>query len=99
MDDRNIETFEHSWREHQITIRFERKFLGTSLITAHLQIESADRTPLPITETGYKSHFMSAETIDAEGGPVAYVQAWLEDAAKSADWLEAEIARAQLTLF
>ena len=99
MDERNIETFNFTWRDKQITIRFERKFLGTSLISAHLQIESADRVPLPITETGYKSHFMSAEMIDAEGGPVAYVQAWLDDASTATEWRDAEINRAQLTLF
>lgn len=99
MTERTIETLQLTWRNTRLTIRFERRFLGSSLITAHLQIESAGRVPLPITETGYKSHFMTAEMIDAEGGPIAYVQAWLDDAARSADWREAESARAQLTLF
>jgi len=41
--------------------------------TAHLQIRS--QTPalasLPNTETGYRSHFINPDDIDAEGGPVA----------------------------
>jgi hypothetical protein len=37
----------------------------------HLQIEAVQppREPLPITETGYKSHFVAIEAIEAAGGP------------------------------
>jgi hypothetical protein len=35
--------------------------------------------PLPITETGYRSHFTAPETAAPFGGPVAYVIAWLDE--------------------
>ena len=33
---------------------------------------------LPITETGYRSHFLAATEVIAAGGPVRYVLAWLD---------------------
>jgi hypothetical protein len=66
---------------------------------AHLEISSIDRQPLPITETGYRSHFISAAVIEAEGGPVAFAQAWLNDAANSPAWKAAKANRQQLSLF
>lgn len=58
-----------------------------------------ERAPLPITETGYKSHFCDRREIEAAGGPVAYALAWLDMAADSKTWREACAARRQLSLF
>jgi hypothetical protein len=68
---------------------------------AHLEIEAVKpaKSPLPMTETGYRSHFGSADDVAAEGGPVAFVRAWLEHAAQSPAWKAAQEARRQLTLF
>ncbi len=66
---------------------------------AHLEIRSIDSQPLPITETGYRSHFTNAELIEAEGGPVAFAQAWLNDVAQSPQWKAAKAKRQQLSLF
>jgi hypothetical protein len=68
---------------------------------AHLEIESLDpkRRPLPMTGTGYRSYFTSPSEIDAQGGPVAYVQAWLDHEAASDNWRNQETTRAQLSLF
>lgn len=58
---------------------------------AHLEIEAVEpaKSPLPMTETGYRSHFGSADDVDAEGGPVAFVRASLEHAAQSPEWKNA----------
>ena len=64
-------------------------------LVVHLEVRSDDRGPLPITETGYRSRFLSAADVDAAGGPVAYVRASLEYAAKDPAWEE----RKQLSLF
>ncbi|NBA98558.1 hypothetical protein [Pseudomonas sp. R5(2019)] len=66
---------------------------------SHLQISAAERAPLPISATGYVSHFERADNIEAEGGAVAYVQAWLEHAAQSPAWIEAQQKARQLSLF
>jgi hypothetical protein len=66
---------------------------------AHLQVESAGRAPLPFTETGYQSRFLPAFEVDSEGGPLAYVQHWLEWAAEDPDWKRSEQEGKQMTLF
>lgn len=55
--------------------------------------------PLPITETGYRSHFVAASVIAAGGGPVAYVDMWLETNRDTPAWREREQAARQPTLF
>ncbi len=66
----------------------------------HLQIETLDpqRAPLPITETGYRSHFIPKDTIEAAAGPVAYVETWLDNAASRKGWSEQEAAIRQYAL-
>ena len=68
----------------------------------HLAIESIapERAPLPITGTGYLSHFMQPGTVAAHGGDVvAQVIAWLDEEAAGAEWLEHVAASRQLALF
>ena len=64
---------------------------------AHIEVRGP--CPLPITETGYRSHFDRSDNIDAEGGPVAFVLAWLDSEAQGKAWKKAEVKTRQLTLF
>lgn len=100
MTDRSTQTFTARWADIDLLISFERNWLGGDF-TSHVEIWSVrpERGPLPITETGYRSHFCPAAAIDDEGGPVAYVLAWLDDAAASPRWKAGEAARRQLSLF
>lgn len=68
---------------------------------AHLQIRSLEpeREPLPITETGYLSHFIARQLVEEAGGPAALVLAWLDDFAQSPIWKAKQISRQQLDLF
>jgi hypothetical protein len=66
---------------------------------AHLEINAANKTPLPITETGYKSHFIDKEAVEALGGPLAYARAWLDEAAAAPAWKAKAQASRQLSLF
>ena len=52
--------------------------------TGHLEVRSIApaREPLPITETGYRSHFINASGIEAHGSPEAFVRLWIEQEAK-----------------
>ncbi|MFZ6769792.1 hypothetical protein ACO0LM_22290 [Undibacterium sp. Di26W] len=56
--------------------RTYRKIYGYAL--AHLEIRSA--RALPITATGYLSKFERTDNVEIEGGPVAYIRAWLDHA-------------------
>lgn len=103
--DRSIEVHALLWRGVDIEITFERDWLGLvrkhNLAASHLTITAIrpERAPLPITETGYRSHFLDAEDIDEAGGPVAYVAAWLDQMARSREWVAYEQASRQLSLF
>jgi hypothetical protein len=101
---RHIETFRIDWNGIAIDIRWEPQWLNLTSLghdTAHLEIESIapEYAPLPITETGYRSHFTSAEVVAAYGGPVAYVEAWLETESQAPDWRCHEQEKRQLRLF
>lgn len=100
MTPRPLETFEAVWRNIPLIVRYESRWLESEATNvAHLQVESAARERLPITETGYRSHFVPAAEIEEAGGPVAYATAWLEDMARSAEWKRYAEASRQLSLF
>ncbi len=101
---RDIETHRVTWQGIEVEVRFERNWLGSPpspYHPSHLAIEAItpSHAVLPITETGYRSHFLSAEEVDAAGGPVAYVVAALDDAAQADGWRVGQAARQQLSLF
>ncbi len=78
--------FRFTWQGIDIEARYWPLKWGVS---AHLEIESVCpiRAPLPITGTGYRSHFHSPGTIESQGGDVvAQIVAWLEEEARSPAW-------------
>ena len=83
----------------RIRITHGREYLFAS--SDHLQIESIapEKAPLPITETGYLSHFMSPLALANAGGPVAFVTAWIERETKDKTWTKAAAKKAQGDLF
>jgi hypothetical protein len=94
------------WQGITIEVVYEPNWLGiatptSELPSAHLDIRSVapERAPLPITETGYRSHFLHPDEIDELGGPVAYVEAWLNEMARSSEWRDFMTSSRQLSLF
>ena len=92
-----------NWNGIEIEIRWIADYVsfddGQSM--AHLEVESVKpaRAPLPITETGYRSYFINRNNVEHMGGPEAYVEAWIDEVSRTADWREAEAASRQLALF
>lgn len=88
-----------TWRGIEIEVRY------TPLqwkVIAHLEIESVapERAPLPITETGYRSHFHQPGTVEANGGDVAaQVIAWLDEEAETPEWKRHVESCRQFSLF
>lgn len=86
------------WRGILISVTLEKQ-----AFVDHLQIETLEphRAPLPITETGYRSHFVPKDSIEEAGGPETYVSDWLDAAAANAGkvWLAQEAAARQYALF
>lgn len=97
--------YEIQWRdpasETTITVRIThaRDYLSSG--NDHLEIESLKpkKAPLPITETGYRSHFLPPLELMNAGGPVTFVTAWLDTEAKGKGWSKAVNTKSQGDLF
>jgi hypothetical protein len=74
---------------------------GGWFVTQHIEIRNEGKRMLPITETGYRSHFMNgAEALAAFNyDPVEFVLYWLDEAAKDPAWKRREEADRQGSLF
>ena len=89
------------WRGIKIMIDYKSNYFESKsgFSTAHLDITTENRVPLPFTESGYRSHFLDASELEQYGTPNDFVKAWLEETAKSEKWKKQEHQRNQLSLF
>ncbi len=105
--ERNIVAETFDWRGITVQVEYEADWLGAAargsklIASGHLQLRSItpERAPLPVTETGYRSHFLPMGEVEATGGPVAYATKWLDHMAQSREWKTYEQASRQLSLF
>jgi len=94
------------WKGITVEISYEPNWMGGLTEAfgeplAHLQIQSVspERAALPVTETGYRSAFVVGSVVTSEGGPVAFVRDWLDEAADDAAWKRVQDEERQLALF
>lgn len=76
-----------TWQGIEIELTYDPKAYGG--VTAHLEVRSINpkHAPLPITETGYLSHYHSPGTVEENGRTlIEQVTAWLDEVAKSKAW-------------
>lgn len=80
------QSFTIDWQGITLSVTYDPAAFGG--VTSHLQVQSIapERARLPITETGYRSHFLPPGCVEQAGGPHAYVSAWLEQASNSLEW-------------
>ena len=92
-------TYKIVWRDIQIVIRHELDYLwqGSSHIEVH--VVRPKRAAIPITETGYRSHFIPTLELINAGGPVTFITAWLDREAKSKAWQNRDFRNRQGDLF
>lgn len=83
----------------RIRVTHSRDYLASG--SDHIEVEAVQpkKAALPITETGYRSQFLSALELINEGGPVTFVTSWLDREAKGRDWQKRQTARSQGDLF
>jgi hypothetical protein len=84
--ERQPQTYRFTWQGIEIQAVYIPLRWGA---IAHLDIRSISpqHAPLPITRTGYLSHFHAPGTVESRGGDVvAQVTAWLDKEAASAEW-------------
>ncbi|PCI21053.1 hypothetical protein COB64_00845 [Candidatus Wolfebacteria bacterium] len=93
------------WQSYEIEVRYDPDpFNLTSSdreAMSHIEIRTIKpvKAALPITGTGYKSHFTPKGNIDEYATPAAFVKEWLEHEAQSEDWKIARESDRQLSLF
>jgi len=101
---RRTELHRFEWNGTLLEVAYDPQWLPPHILgedLAHLEVWSIhpQDAPLPITETGYRSHFIAASAIAAAGGPAAYVDAWLTAESDSPAWRERAQSARQLALF
>ena len=97
--------YEIDWRDPvaekvvRVKITHSRDYLGMG--KDHVEVESIapKQAALPITETGYRSHFLAPLELVNAGGPITFVTAWLDREAKGKDWQKQQAVRSQGDLF
>jgi len=90
------------WNGVEIEIRWNPDYIVYEDKTrmAHLEVESISpkRAPLPITETGYRSRFTPVSAVQIYVTPEDFVEVWLDQASRSAEWRAFDLANRQLLL-
>jgi hypothetical protein len=97
-------TYAATWQGIDLEIRHCSDWFSMpddDFATQHLEVRSQDQRLLPITETGYRSHFMNGVDALTEFGndPVEFVLWWLDEAAQDPAWKRMEAADRQGSLF
>jgi hypothetical protein len=92
------------WQGIDLEIRHCPSWLPSTedgFVTQHIEIRSEAKRILPITETGYRSHFMNGAEALAEFNydPIEFVLSWLDEAAKDPSWKRRDEADRQGNLF
>lgn len=106
MVERQIDIYELDWQGITLSVSFEPDWLGIGQYAygaplAHIEVRviRPEKARLPITETGYRSHFVATHDVEDAGGAVAYVQAWLDHEAQKPEWKTFAMSQRQLSLF
>ena len=92
------------WQNIELEIRYNPNYcaaLEGDNAMAHIEVSvlCPVKHPLPITETGYKSHFIHRVTVEGYGGATEFVLAWLEHEAQKPAWKILSEASRQGELF
>ena len=98
-DPAEAQHYRFRWQGIEIEVTYTPLKWG---VIAHLEVRSIapDHAPLPISETGYRSHFHPVGTVEAHGGDViAQVVAWLHEEAAKPAWQRRLAASRQGELF
>ena len=98
MSDEPVEQFEMMWNGVQIQVTYKPLYWE---VTSHIELRTVSPAGahLPVTDTGYRSHFIPPGTVEAfEDGAEAFVRAWLDEAAQDPKWQRERQQRMQLDL-
>ena len=83
------------WQGIAITISHRKAWPINSF--DHIELKADQR--LPMTETGYRSHYMPNEALSEYDGVIDFVTQWLEATCQSKEWKRHEESLRQPSLF
>ena len=87
------------WRHVTCRVRHTPNYISKGWSHIEIIVLAPKAAPIPITQTGYLSHFLDEEHLAAAGGPVAFFLDWIEREARTKQWAKAEFKWRQLELF
>jgi len=87
------------WRDVTAKVRHTHDYLLDGQDHVEVMVVAPAGAVLPITETGYRSHFLPAEELAAAGGAVRFVLDWLDREARTRRWQATEFRWRQLDMF
>ena len=88
-----------TWRGIEMTATHTRDWLSNGWSHLELRVMTPKGILVPITTTGYLSHFTEEDIVKAAGGPAAFFLAWLERETHSKPYKAALAKWQQLDLF
>ena len=88
-----------AWNGINISVRHQRDYISKGWDHIELRVVAPKGAILPITTTGYLSHFLDPRELKAADGASAFFKAWLDRESKSKKWREADAKSRQLDLF
>ena len=88
-----------TWRGVRFRARFTADYLIDGCNHLELIVISPRGSVLPITETGYLSHFDTDASVTNASAALSFFLTWLDHEADSRRWRKFELKRAQLDLF
>jgi hypothetical protein len=79
-----------TWEGFTLSVSYKAQARFSGFAHLEIQVIAPERNaPLPITSTGYRSHFLLCGLVEEAGGPAAFVRRWLTEAAQSPRWRNA----------
>lgn len=87
------------WRDVTCRVRHTPNYISKGWSHIEILVVSPKGAPLPITETGYRSHFLDEELLQTSGGAVAFFNDWIERESATKAWTKTDFKRRQGDLF
>ena len=92
-------TYKLAWRHVTCRVRHTPNYISKGWSHIEIIVVTPKGAPLPITQTGYLSHFLYEEHLATAGGPVAFFLDRIEREARTKQWAKAEFNWRQGELF
>lgn len=93
--------WQHPATGHAVHLRVEhtRNYLVAGTDHLEIHVTSPKKAIIPLTDTGYRSHFIDGDQLKDAGGVRRFVEQWLAAESRSKEWQKKDLERQQGDLF